>query len=51
MNITPQKDGVMCVSYLRDVLKSAKLYVRPLQKDLDVSSLEAGGNEHEVSGW
>ena len=50
VNITPQKGGVMCVSYLRDVLKSAKLYIRPLQKDLDASPLEAGGSEDEVSG-
>lgn len=40
----------MSVSYLRDVLKSEKLYIRPLQRDIDPFSIERGGSEDEVSG-
>ena len=34
VTIEPPKSGLN-VRYLRDILKSAKLFIRPLQKDID----------------
>ena len=48
LSIGTPKTG-MTVKYLKDVLKSAKLFVRPLQKDLDLIEEEADVSGEKVS--
>ena len=48
VNIKPKKGMVVDVAYLRAILKSAKLYIRPLQKDLDLTSVERDNSRCEV---
>ena len=47
LEIEPPKGG-MNVKYLRDILKSAKLFIRPLQSDVNVDEINLADLESEV---
>ena len=47
LEIEPPKGG-MNVKYLRDILKSAKLFIRPLQSDVNVDEINLADSESEV---